>query len=86
MWKIVSDIHFIWFGSISDINKLWFIPVMAAIAVRKKVISIGDFSPCFLLQSLQFFFICEINSRAIVCIKCTENQRKIGLSQMSSMS
>ena len=32
------------------------------------------------------FFICEIKSRAIVCIECTENQRKIGLSQMSSMS
>ena len=30
------------------------------------------------------FFICEIKSRAIVHIECTENQRKIGLSQMSS--
>ena len=62
------------------------IPVMAAIAVRKKVISIGRFSPCFRLQSLQCFFICEIKSRAILCIECTENQRKIGLSEMSSMS
>ena len=33
------------------------IPVMAAIAVRKKVISIGHFSPCFRLQSLQIYFI-----------------------------
>ena len=31
------------------------LPVMAAIAVRKKVISIGHFSPCFRLQSLQIF-------------------------------
>ena len=32
------------------------IPVLAAIAVRKKVISIGNFSASFCLQSLQFFF------------------------------
>ena len=32
---------------------------MAAIAVRKKVISIGHFSPCFRLQSLQFFYLLE---------------------------
>ena len=35
------------------------IPVMAAIAVRKKVISIGHFSSCFRLQSLQIFFLLE---------------------------
>ena len=35
------------------------IPVMAAIAVRKKVISIGHFSPCFRLQSLQIFYLLE---------------------------
>ena len=59
------------------------IPVMAAVAMRKKVVSIGHFSLSFCLLSLQFFFICLIKSRAIVCIDCTENQRKIGLSQMS---
>ena len=32
---------------------------MAAIAVRKKVISIGHFSPCFRLQSLQIFYLLE---------------------------
>ena len=32
------------------------LPVMAAIAVRKKVISIGQFSPCFYFQSLQISF------------------------------
>ena len=37
------------------------VPVMAAIAVRKKVISIGHFSPCFHLQSLQFFFYFQSN-------------------------
>ena len=33
------------------------IPVMAAVAVREKVVSIGHFSPCFYLQSLKFFFV-----------------------------
>ena len=33
------------------------LPVMAAVAVRKKVVSIGHFSPCFYLQSLNFFFV-----------------------------
>ena len=32
---------------------------MAAIAVRKKVISIGHFAPCFRLQSLQSFYLFE---------------------------
>ena len=35
------------------------IPVMAAVAVRKKVISTGDFSPCFYLQSLNFFYLSD---------------------------
>ena len=34
------------------------IPVMATIAVRKKVISVGHFLSCFQFQPLQFFFIC----------------------------
>ena len=35
------------------------LPVMAAVAVRKKVISTGDFSPCFYLQSLNFFYLSD---------------------------
>ena len=35
------------------------IPVMAAVAVRKKVVSIGHFSPCFYLQSLNFFYLLD---------------------------
>ena len=35
------------------------IPVMAAVAVRKKVVSVGHFSPSFCFQSLQIFlFAC----------------------------
>ena len=33
------------------------LPVMAAVAVRKKVVSIGHFLPSFCLQSLQFLFV-----------------------------
>ena len=36
-----------------------FLPVMAAIAVRKRVISIGHFSSCYCLQSLQIFCLLE---------------------------
>ena len=57
------------------------VPVMAAVAVRKKVVSIGHFSPCFCLQLLKFFLL--VKSKAIACIDCTENQRKKELSQMS---
>ena len=37
------------------------LPVMAAIAVRKKVISIGHFSPSFCFQSLQMFLFVKSN-------------------------
>ena len=32
---------------------------------------------------IEIHFICYFESKAIVCIDCTKNQRKIGLSQMS---
>ena len=38
------------------------IPVMAAIAVRKKVVRIGHFSPSFCPQSLYFFLLDQIKS------------------------
>ena len=41
------------------------IPVMAAIAVRKKVISIGHFSPWFRLQSLQSFLFVKLNQEQL---------------------
>jgi len=47
------------------------LPVMAAVAVRKKVVNIGHFSPCFCLQSLKSFLFVR------------SNQRKIELSLMS---
>ena len=37
----------------------------------------------FLSLVIAILFICKIKPRAIVCIDCTENQGKIGLSQMS---
>ena len=36
---------------------------MAAIAVRKKVVSIGKFSPSFFLQSLQFYVLIALKSK-----------------------
>ena len=50
------------------------IPKMAAVTVRKKVVSIGHFS-------LQIFLFVRSNQEKLY--DCTENQRKIGLSQMS---
>ena len=41
------------------------ITVMAAIAVRKKVINIGHFSPCFRLQSLQIFLFVRLNQKQL---------------------
>ena len=41
------------------------IPVMAAVAVRKKVVSIGHFSPSFYLQSLQFFLFIRLNQELL---------------------
>ena len=40
----------------------------------------------FLFSVTVYLFICQIKSRAIACIDCTENQRKIGLSQMNQRS
>ena len=53
----------------------WKVPVMVAVAVRKKVIGISRFSLSFYFQSL-YFFISKIKSRVIICIDFTENQRK----------
>ena len=38
-----------------------FLPVMAAVAVRKKVVRIGHFSPRFFFQSLQIFLLVRSN-------------------------
>jgi len=55
------------------------IPVMAAVAVRKKVVSSGQFSPCFHLQSLKSFFLLDrIKSNCMYWLHW-----KSGLSQMS---
>ena len=39
------------------------VPVMAAVAVRKKVVSIGHFSPSFCFQSLQIFLLVRSNQK-----------------------
>ena len=50
--------------------------VMAAIAVRKKVISIGHFSPCFCLQSLQFFLFVRSNQEQLYVLNALKIREK----------
>ena len=54
---------------------------MAAVAVRKKVVSIGHFSPSFCFQSVQIILLVRSKLRALACIGCNVNPRNIGLSQ-----
>ena len=42
-----------------------YVPVMAAVAVRKKVVSSGHFSPCLYLQSLKSFFFIRSNQKQL---------------------
>ena len=49
-----------------DASSDLYVPVMAAIAMRKKVVSIGHFSLSFCLQSLQIFvFLDQIKSNCM---------------------
>ena len=41
------------------------VPVMAAVAMRKKVVSIGHFSPCFCFQSPKSFFFVRSNQKQL---------------------
>ena len=52
------------------------VPVMAAIAVRKKVISIGHFSPCFRLQSLQIFVLVRRNQEQLYALNALKIREK----------
>ena len=63
-------------GVAGDIDNMQ-ISVMAAIAVRKNVISIGHFSPWFHLQSLQIFSFVKINQEQLYVLNALKNQRKI---------
>ena len=56
---------------------------MAAVAVRKKVVSIGHFSPSFYLQSLQFFLFIRLNQELLYESIALKIRKKIELSQMS---
>ena len=51
--------------------------VMAAIAVRKKVVSIGHFPPSFCLQSLQIFLFVRLNQEqlyVLIALKIREKK------------
>ena len=53
------------------------LPVMAALAVRKKVISIGHFSPCFRLQSLQSFLFVKLNQEQLYVLNALKIREKL---------
>ena len=48
------------------------LPVMAVVAVRKKVVSISHFSSCFYLQSLKFFSFVRSNQKQLTALKIRE--------------
>ena len=53
-----------------------FLPVMSAIGVRKKVVSIGYFSPSFRLQSLQFFLVVRLNGKLLYVLNALKIKEK----------
>ena len=60
---------------IPELYQTLIVPVMAAVAVRKKVVSIGYFSPSFLFLSLQFFLFVRSNQEqlyVLVALKIRE--------------
>ena len=61
---------------LADIYISKIVPVMAAIAVRKKVISIGHFSPCFRLQSLQIFLFVRLNQEQLYVLNALKIREK----------
>ena len=52
------------------------IPVMAAVAVRQKVVIIGHFSPSFYLQSLQSFLFVRLNQEQLYVLIALKNRTK----------
>ena len=55
----------------------WFLSVMAAVAVRKKVVNIGHFSPSFYIQSLQSFYLLDqINKKCVYWLHCKSEKNR----------
>ena len=61
-----------------DCSTLYYITsnAMAAIAMRKKVVSIGHFSPCFRLQSLQTFLFVRLNQEQLLVLNALKTREK----------
>ena len=53
------------------------IPVMAAIAVRKKVVSIGHSPPSFCFQSLQSFLFVKLNQEQLYVLNALKIREKL---------
>ena len=67
---IYANFHFFSLSLITGI------PAMAAIAVRKKVISIGHFFPCFRFQSLQIFLFVRSNQEQLYVLNALKIRGK----------
>ena len=66
---------FNWMSVISK-TRINSVPVMAAVALRKKVVSIGHFSTSFCLQSLQFFFSIRSNQEQLYVLIALKIRKK----------
>ena len=49
---------------------------MAAVAVRKKVVNIGHFSPCFCLQSVKVFLFVRSNQKQLYLLTALKIREK----------
>ena len=57
-------------------RQLGWLPVIAAVAVRKKVVSIGHFSPNFCFQSLQIFLFVRSNQGQLYVLMALKIREK----------
>ena len=69
-----------WVGAVMLRN---YFPILAAVALRKKVVSIGQFSPNFCFQSLQIFLFVRSNQEQFYVLSALKIREKIRLSQTS---
>ena len=56
---------------------VWNVPVMATVAVRKKVVSIGHFSPSFCFQSLKPFLFVRSNQEQLYVLIALKIREKL---------
>ena len=58
---------------------------MAAVAVRKKVVSVGHFSPSFCFQSLQIFLFVILNQKQLIALKIRKKKDRAKWARWAKM-